>query len=96
MTTFEHDKDAILDYTIDWAAWLPIGDTIAASTWVPSDAAVVVEAAPAPSFTNTTTTAWFSCGVGIVVGNKYNVVNHITTADGREEDYTIILKIKEH
>lgn len=95
MTTFEHDKDAVLDYDIDWSAWLPLGDTIAASTWASSDAAVITNA-PAPSFTNTATKVWISCGVGVVVGEKYLVVNHITTADGREEDYTLIMKIKEH
>jgi hypothetical protein len=33
---FVKDPSAVLDYTIDWTAWLVAGDTIVAATWTPS------------------------------------------------------------
>jgi hypothetical protein len=31
--TIEKDPEANLTYTLDWANWLPVGDTISAATW---------------------------------------------------------------
>ena len=30
---FTQDPSAVLDYTVDWSAWLPTSDTIASATW---------------------------------------------------------------
>lgn len=85
---FSKDSDAVLDYRVDWSAWLPEADTISASTWT-ADAGITIDSS---SFTDTSTTVWLSGGT---VTEVYNVVNHITTADGREEDQTIIIQIRE-
>jgi hypothetical protein len=83
---FIKDPDAVLDYEIDWSEWL-VTDTISASTWA-ADTGLTVDS---DSFTDTATTVWLSGGV---VGTSYEVVNHITTANGREDDRTIIIKCK--
>jgi hypothetical protein len=86
--TFTKDPDAVLDYQIDWSDWLPEGDTISTSVW--SVGAGLTE----DSDTNTTTTAtvWVSGGT---VGSSYQATNHIVTAQGREEDRTIVIKVSE-
>ena len=89
---YTKDPDAVLDYSIDWSAWLPTGDTITASTYtVNSDAAdaIVVDDT---SFNTTTTTVWLSGGVA---GQTYTVTNHITTSAGRQDDRSLTIKIKE-
>jgi len=87
MQTFTKDPNANLDYTIDWAAWLD-GDTIDTSDWtVPTGLTKTDE-------TNDTTSAtvWLSGGA---VGARYSVVNRITTAEGRTEDRTLTIVVKE-
>ena len=83
---FIKDPDAVLDYEIDWSDWL-VTDTISASTWT-ADTGLTVDS---DSFTDTATTVWLSGGV---VGTSYEVVNHIATASGREDDRTIVIKCK--
>lgn len=89
---YTKDPDAVLDYTIDWTAWLTGNDTIVASTFtVMSDAADAV-AVDDFSFTNHTTTVWLTGGV---TGAKYTVTNHITTSGGRQDDRSLTISIKE-
>ncbi len=84
---FIKDPDSVLDYTINWLTWLD-GDTISASTWtVPSGLTK-----DSDTFGDSTTTAWLSGGT---VGKEYSIVNHITTAAGREEDQTLIIVCKQ-
>lgn len=79
------DPDAKLDYSPLWGEWIKT-DTISASTWtVPSGITKLAD-----SFTDTTTTIWLSGGT---VDRTYEVVNHIVTVGGREEDQTLIFHI---
>ncbi len=83
--TFRKDSDAVLDYEIDYAAWLG-DDTIATSTWdVPTG--LIKDS---DTNTTTTTTIWLSGGT---VGEIYRVTNHIVTAGGREDDRTIKIRV---
>ncbi len=85
--TFIKDPDAVLDYTVNWETWLD-GDTIAASSWtVPSG---LTE--DSDTFGDSTATVWLSSGTA---GKNYNIVNHITTAAGREEDKTLVILCRE-
>lgn len=83
---FRKDPDAVLDYTVDWGAWLD-GDTIATSDWVVPDG-ITEDAA-----TNTTTSAtiWLSGGTE---GAAYRIVNRIVTAAGRTDDRTIVINCR--
>lgn len=87
---FSKDPNAVLDYGVDWSAWLaPDEDTIAASTWVVPDGLTK----DSDSFTDTATTVWFSGGT---LGERYEVVNRITTDQGRTEDRTLTFTIRQH
>lgn len=82
------DPTAVLDYSIDWSKWLKSGDSITMSTWtVPAGITKGSDL-----FTNDMTTVWLSGGAN---GLRYIVTNHITTAQGREDDRSLIIVCKE-
>ena len=85
---FEKDPDAKLDYGLDWSAWLD-GDTITASTWTVDPSGLTLSQG---AYDATTAAIWAEDGV---VGRKYNLTNHITTAAGRQTERTFSLLIKE-
>lgn len=86
-----------LDYGFNLAApppkgpWLTTGDTVTASTWAitaGTDGALTIEN---PDFTTTSTRCWL---VGGTLGQDYTVTNHATTAQGRQFERSIIIKIR--
>lgn len=77
-TRWEKDSDDVLDYEIDWTAWLD-GDTIAGSTWIVADGITK----DSDTHTDATTTIWLSGGT---TGASYRLTNRITTAGGRTKD----------
>lgn len=84
---YTKDPDATLDYTINWSLWLN-GDTINSSIWmVPSGITSESSAADA-----TSTTIVLSGGT---VGQYYDIVNHIVTDGGLEDDRTFTIFIEE-
>lgn len=92
MSTFSaiKDPDAVLDYSIDWEAWLD-GDVITGSTWLiggsGSDMSV-----DSDSNSNTATTVWLSGGA---MGRSYDVTNRIVTSAGRTDDRTICVSVRQ-
>jgi hypothetical protein len=88
MPTFVKDPDAVLDYEVHWASWLD-ADTIDTSEWVDVDDGITVDS---DSHTTATATVWLSGGT---VGASYRLTNRITTADGRTDDRTITVVIRE-
>lgn len=82
---FTKDPQATLDYTVDWSAWLGT-DTIATSTWV-LDAGITQANA---SLSGAQATVWVSGGVA---GHMYSVTNRITTAAGRTDDRSILIRV---
>ena len=76
--SIDKDPQAVLDYTINWTAWLD-SDTISAVAWS-ADSGITVDSS---SFTDTSATVWLSEGV---LGSEYVVTCHVTTAGGREDD----------
>lgn len=90
MATFEttKDPDAVLDYQISWADWLPDGDTIETSEWETVDG-ITIET---DSATSTAATVWLSGGTP---NDDYDVTNHIVTAGARVDDRTILVKVRE-
>ena len=85
MKLFKKDPSAILDYSIDWSLWLD-GDTISTSSWT------VPQGLTKASETNNSTTAtvWLSGGT---VDQTYTVTNRITTANGRTDERSILIKV---
>lgn len=86
--SFTKDPDAVLDYLQDWVRWLAPGDTIVDTEVTASDGITV----GATSFTDTTTTVWLSGGT---VGGTYRVTTHVTTAGGRQDDRSFIVRVRE-
>ena len=83
------DPQAVLEYKIDWSAWLPTGDTIIDSVFAClSDGLTITDS----SFDSTSATVWLSGGT---VGEKYVVTDHVTTAAGRQDDRSITITIKD-
>lgn len=83
------DPDATLDYHLDWTDWLTdVSSTILTSVWVlPED---IVEEGSTVSGNKTTVIV-----SGGVVGNRYQITNRITTANGLGDDRSIRFKISE-
>lgn len=80
------DPNARLDFAIDWSATLPDGDTITSSLWlVPDDLTT-----DTPSIDGTTTSVWITGGVA---GRTYQVVNRVTTDEGRVDDRTLRITV---
>lgn len=85
MRTIDKSPGAVLDYGHRWTRWLD-GDTIASSTFiVPTGLSSVQK-----SHTATTTTVWLAGGD---VGKSYNVINRISTAAGRIDERTIVVRV---
>jgi hypothetical protein len=88
MAVYVKDKDAVLDYKVEWSTWLQVSETISTSTFT------VPTGITKDSQSNTTTTAtvWLSGGA---VGQEYAVINRITTNQGRTDDRTITIRVQE-
>ena len=83
------DPDAVLDYTFDWSAWLDDGETILTYN-------VSIEAGDAvidsTSSTPTVVVVWLSGGT---LGTNVELRCRTTTTEGRIDDRTIIVLIRE-
>jgi hypothetical protein len=84
--TFKKDPQAKLDYAIDWGRWLAPSDSITTATWtVPAGITKTAE-----SVDGTKAVIWLSGGT---VGQTYSVTCHVVTAEGRENDKTVVFLI---
>lgn len=86
--SFVKDTQAVLDYQWDWSAWLPAGDTILTHTITAAAGLTVASSAN----TTTTVTAWLSGGTA---GVTYAVACKIVTAQGRTDERSIDIQVKE-
>jgi hypothetical protein len=95
LPTYTKDPSAILDYGHDWTEWMDEGDEITASTWAAApdadDGGTLITSNPTFDAAGPTT-VWLAGGVA---GESYTVTNHITTAEGRQDDRSFKVKIKE-
>jgi hypothetical protein len=82
VTSYVKDPDAVLDYKVDWSAWLLTSETISTSIWVVPTGIVQNSA----SSTTTAATIWLSGGTA---GTTYELTNRIVTNQGRTNDRTI-------
>lgn len=86
--SFLKDPDAVLDYKRDWALWFASGETIQTSSWVvPSGITKTNE-----SVTSTSATVWLSGGTA---GTDYTVVNRIITNQGRTDDRSFLIQVRD-
>src|SRR5271166_6878394 len=95
VVTWSKDPKGVLDYLLDWTQYLPVGDTITASTWSvaniqPADVTPLVVGTT--THTAATTTVWLSGGT---VGVSYVVENQIVTTNGRTDERSCKVTVKE-
>lgn len=83
------DPAAVLDYAIEWAEWLPPGDTLTGSTWT---AETGIDITDDTQFSQTRAVVWLSGGTA---GTKYRVTNHVTTSGGRQDERTLLIQVVE-
>ncbi len=91
IASYDKDPSATLDYSIDWSAWLPSGDTIDTATWT-ATTGLTVEASPAPSVASGIATVWLSGGVS---GTRYTATCQVTTTAGRIDERSITIAVKD-
>jgi len=99
-TAFRKDPDAVLDYRFVWSDWLD-DDTISDHTITPTSG-ITVDSSEVNSeavtidgterAANTVVTVWLSGGTA---GSDYDVTCQIETADGRTDDRTITILVRE-
>jgi hypothetical protein len=88
LAAYAKDPAAVLDYYIDWTAWLA-GDTILTSTWTVTGGDVTLGV---PIDLGAIQGIWINAGT---VGTHALVTNHIVTVEGRADDRSIALVLKE-
>lgn len=87
IATFIKNDDAVLDYPMSWAAWLG-SDTIADAEWTVPSGLTTPKAA---TVTTTTATVWLGGGT---IGEDYRVTCKITTAAGRVDERSILVRVR--
>lgn len=87
--TYYKDPSAVLDYEVDWTAWLAASETITSHT-VTAPAGITVDSS---SLAGAVVTVWLSGGT---VWERYDVVCHIVTNQGREDDRTLRVAVQDH
>lgn len=87
--TIAKDPNAVLDYSMDWSAWLAVaGDAIQSASWTVTGGVSVNSS----SYTATSTAAFISGGTA---GTTATATCRITTVGGRTEDRTIYLTVQD-
>ena len=87
VASFVKDPSAVLDYYMDWTAWLA-GDTIVDSVWATTGTVILSD----PTVQGTVTSIWVEGGDA---GELIDLTNHIVTTQGREDERTLRLKVRD-
>lgn len=86
--TWLKDPEAVLDYTFDWSAWLAASETISAHTVAVADGITLDSEAEVDGVV----TVWLSGGTA---GTRYAVACLITTNQGRTDERTRYVDVRE-
>lgn len=89
LKTFQQDPTARLDYPIDWSEYLEPGDEISSATAF-GPAGITVESPP--DLEGALTTVWVETEDS--PPGKYPVTVHIVTAEGREDERSITINVR--
>lgn len=88
LPSYTKDPDAVLDYHWNWKPYLSDGEIINTSTFFVSPGILVGVTAS----TTTDTTLWLSGGQ---IGKVYRCTNRIVTNQGRTEDRSINVRVRD-
>ena len=91
MTFLLKDPAAVLDYTVDWGEDYLAGDALADSNWSVSPDEPGGAAIAGSYFDSLIATVQVAGGLP---GKIYRVTNQVTTASGREDSRSIILRME--
>ena len=86
--SFLKDPEAVLDYAWDWTAWLVAAETISTATiTVPTGITKNSQSIAAG-----VVTAWMAGGAA---GTRYGLICRIVTNQGRTDDRTLYIDVKQ-
>jgi hypothetical protein len=91
MTLLLKDPGSSLDYSVDWGAEYLSGDALASSSWSVSpveDGGVAIVGSQSDLLIATVRVS------GGTAGRLYRLTNHVTTASGREDSRSIMLRVE--
>lgn len=88
MSLFVKDPAAVLDYQVSWASWVSDGEQITSSSWTVQTGITK----DSDTSTATTATVWLSGGT---LGQSYTATNQITTNQGRTDERTIQIVVRD-
>lgn len=89
MSSYLHDPQAVLDYRVDWSAWLADGESITSHS-VSVDGSVTVDSSSVVGGTDVV--VWVSGGTA---GENATVTAHVVTDQGREDDRSFRLLVRQ-
>jgi len=91
MTLLLKDPEATLDYSVDWGAEYLGDDALTESSWavVPSESGGL--SIVSSRFDLLVSTVEVGGGIA---GRIYRLTNHVTTAGGREDSRSIVLRVE--
>ena len=91
MTLLLKDPEAVLDYAVDWGAEYLTGDVLTESSWsiVPAESGGL--SIVSSRFDLLVSTVQVGGGIA---GRIYRLTNHVTTAEGREDSRSIMLRVE--
>lgn len=87
------DIDSELDYSRNWAEWLVAGDSLLSIT--PVIQTPLLLGTQSPFISTTFTIIWVKVGPTAKANRQYSLTHRIVTAQGRKDDRTVWLKIRE-
>ncbi|WP_205481031.1 hypothetical protein [Sphingomonas arenae] len=85
------DPDALLDYAVDWGADYLAGDALASSSWAVSPDEPGGVSIASSAFDLLTTSVQVAGGEP---GKTYRVSNLVTTASGRRDSRSVVLRVE--
>jgi hypothetical protein len=91
MTLLLKDPEAVLDYAVDWGAEYLGGDALTESSWtvVPAESGGL--SIVSSRFDLMLSTVQVGGGIA---GRIYRLTNHVTTAEGREDSRSIMVRVE--
>ena len=90
MASYLKDPDEVLDYSMDWSARLPAGDTVESAVWT-LPTGITQPSGKSSQLAGSVTTVWLEGGTA---GSDYRVSCRVTTVADRVFERSIIIMVR--